>query len=213
MARMVVGMFNSRHEADMARQRLLEVGFDESQIRVQGGVSKDSVKDRATAYTEGEGLAGTVEGIVRDMIVDSDARSWFERVASSGKSVVALDVADDSAAKMATSILNEVSGRAGPAAQRAETAVTDVKTPDLNASDAELSATSAGPRTDNPLPNSPTGWDQATRGEANAIGILGDPARPDGLIQDAPGSGTDDVHQAKVEKKPKRSRAKKRTDT
>lgn len=59
--------------------------------------------------------------------------------------------------------------------------------------DVDVLATIAGPRI-YPLPNSPTGWGRSTRGEKFVIGLLTDPARPDGLIADAQGLGTDAFH-------------------
>lgn len=56
--------------------------------------------------------------------------------------------------------------------------------------DLDVLATIAGPQI-YPLPNSPTGWRQSTRGEKVSIGVLTDPGRPDGLIADAQGLGTD----------------------
>jgi hypothetical protein len=37
MAEMVVGFFNTRAEADAARQDLVERGFDQTNIRIAGG--------------------------------------------------------------------------------------------------------------------------------------------------------------------------------
>lgn len=60
----------------------------------------------------------------------------------------------------------------------------------IGPNDIDVLATIAGPQI-YPLPNSPTGWGQSTRGEKVAIGVRMDPARPDGLIEDAQGLGTD----------------------
>lgn len=65
-----------------------------------------------------------------------------------------------------------------------------VPEPHIGANDIDVLATITGPRI-YPLPNSPTGWGQPSRGEKIAIGVLADPGRPNGLIGDAQGLGTD----------------------
>lgn len=68
------------------------------------------------------------------------------------------------------------------------------KRDDLASFDVDVLATITGPRV-YPLPNSPTGWTDLRHGVRVGYGdALHDPARPDGLITDVLGLGTDDEH-------------------
>lgn len=58
-------------------------------------------------------------------------------------------------------------------------------------SSVKVAAAVTGPRID-PVPNGPTGWGEASRGSKSTIGgVMNDPGRPEGLLRDTEGLGTD----------------------
>ena len=190
MARMVVSVFDTRRHADAARQRLLENGFADAQVRVEGRESKPppSPTERF-AHAAEPGVAGVIERMFSGLLLDNDA-ARYAHAAKYGKSVVALYVPDDAAAQKAASILDAVSGEIGHPVVSDDVAAPPSSTGAEGGSAADPTATLARPRV-YPLPNSPTGWGEATRGAKSAIDVLGDPARPQGAIEDAHGLGTD----------------------
>jgi hypothetical protein len=97
MAKMIVSTFNSRREADAARQRLREHGFDDTRIRIEGG-------ETAPAHTAERGLTGVIARMFSGILLDDDIVRYSHAVRS-GKCVLALHAPDDAAAADATLVL------------------------------------------------------------------------------------------------------------
>lgn len=203
MAKMVVCVFSERRIANAARQRLFEQGFNDAEIRVEGrdgkgrGRAGEGTDDpRAWSRAKESGFAGVVERMFSGLLIDNDAAQYAE-AAKRGQTIVALRVPDDATAARAAAILDEVGGITQPSASEASDAP---RTPHEGASTERRNpgplASLSGPRI-YPLPNSPTGWGEATRGEKGAVGErMNDPARPEGLVRDAKGLDTDATERA-----------------
>lgn len=195
MAKMVVSVFDSRPAAEAARERLLARGFEDMQIRVEGGENERAgegkgAEERDAGRAEDRGLSGVIERMFSGLLLDDDA-AQYARAARGGKTVVAVRAADEAAAK-AAAILGASAGEIG------RPMVSDDAPPPAGEDrgtrgrpGVEPAATLSRTRV-YPLPNAPTGWGEATQGEKSAIDPLTDPARPDGLIEDAQGLGADD---------------------
>lgn len=193
MPKMIISVYDSRRSAEAARRRLLDHGFAPDQMRLEGGETP------APREEERKGLAGMIERMFSGLLLDDEV-ARYANAARGGKTVIALHVADESADK-AAEILRTVSGEIGqPIVSE------DIPSPpgagQERAAAPDPLATLYGPQV-YPLPNSPTGWGEAWRGEPSTIGTrANDPGRPQGLIEDAGGLGTNEVQRAP--EKPKR---------
>lgn len=203
MERMIVCAFNSRRDADTARRRLLDNGFDDARIRVEGGEAAPTASVSAYA-TEHPGLAGVIERMFSGILMDDDV-TRYAHAARKGQSVIAFRAPDDAAAASAASVLSEISSEIE--ASCSSTAAQSKRSSDLR--DAEMNITTIpGPRI-YPLPNAPTGWSETTRGERSSIGNMqNDPGRPTGLLHDATSPGTDTGRDVINEKTPQDSKHK-----
>ena len=205
MAKMVVCLFNTRDTADAARQDLVERGFDHTNIRVAGGDEAPASAENATvAYAETKvtradaaydaGLSGVIERMFSGFLPDEAEVRRYAREVARGRSLVAVGELDESAADHAAGILaRRAMGHDSPRAL-AQGSVLDGQTRDVNraGSGIDLDAMLSGPRVYS-LPNSPTGWREASRGAMNSIGGReNDPGRPTGLLDDAGGLDTED---------------------
>ena len=97
----------------------------------------------------------------------------------------------------AASILHELSGEitaptgSGDLSPAPTFSVGSAKGRYVTSMEADGAAAVSGPRI-YPLPNSPTGWGEASQGSKSSIGgTMNDPGRPKGLLRDAEGLGTD----------------------
>ncbi len=201
---LIVCLFNSRRDAEAARDCLLRQGFEDARIRVEGaGHTTVSTADghatvAASARNVDPGLIGVIERMFSGLLLDNDEVAHYAHAVSNGRYVVALHVADDSAAARAASILHQFSGAiTGKAGSDDAVAATPAISAghaegrDMAVTGASGAASLSGPRI-YPLPNSPTGWDKASLGSKNSIGsAMNDPGRPEGLLRDAKGLGTD----------------------
>lgn len=190
MKKMIVCAFNSRLDAYAARESLIRSGFEDVSIRVAGGgtmeatVADRSAKERAI---EQQGGRSVIELMFSGMFFDSDEVTRYSHAVDNGKYVVALHVADDAAADRVVSILKNLGEK------KSQPIVSDD-----NESRTETSSI-GGSKSENifepriyPLPNSPTGWGDATLGERSSIGdVMNNPGRPEGLLRDAGGLGSD----------------------
>lgn len=186
MARVVVSAFDSRRDADAVRRRLLERGLTDARIRIEGV---------ETAAPPDRGLVGFIERMFSGLLTGVDELGRPAR-ASNRKALVVLHVPDAAAAARAAAILDEIGKEIGRPVFSG-TVVSSVSTSPVSRDDNDgpyafdIIATVLGPEI-YPLPNSPTGWGEATHGAKAVLGeIPNDPGRPEGLIWDAGGLGTD----------------------
>jgi hypothetical protein len=189
MAKTIVCLFNTRDTADAARQDLLERGFDQANITVAGGD-----KGPADAAYDA-GISGVIERMFSGFLPNEAEVRRYAKEVGGGRSLVAVGELDDSAADHAAGILaRRAMGHDSPRVP-AQGSVLDGQTQsDVNRSGSgiDLDAMLSGPRIYS-LPNSPTGWREASRGAMHSIGGgENDPGRPAGLLDDAGGLDTED---------------------
>lgn len=161
---MVVGIYESRGEADAARERLIEEGVPEERIRIEqrdtAGAVPMSPQDRV-ALQEVEppperGLAGVVSRMLSGFLIDDAAVAHYADALHAGRSVVLVRVDSDEWRRTASTILE----RGGPRVY--------------------------------PLPNAPTGWNESHANDPASIGgVDDDPVRPEGLLTDVEGLAVD----------------------
>lgn len=103
MHRILVGTYRSRRDADDARTRLLDNGFDDAQIRVEGPVG-DALTRPNTSEAEpdsrtsgGGGITGLIERMFSGFLPDEADHERYERAIRSGGSLVAVHGLDDAA--------------------------------------------------------------------------------------------------------------------
>lgn len=178
MARTIVSLLASLDAAKAARARLLDAGFARARIRLAGGVldtapfvSQDLPGPEAGA-SRPTGAAGIVSRMLSDWIM-SDRVAAYTRALKRYRTLVLLDVPDDAAAERAAAVLDAVRRETTPHPEY----VRDFVDP----------ADTLGRAGMYVLPNAPSGWAGAGR-TAHAL----DPGRPDGLLGDTGGLGTDD---------------------
>jgi len=189
MARLVVAIYESQTYAEAACRRLLENGFAPEQIRIEGGDSTAPPPRPAL-----RGMAGVVQRMFSGWLID-DESEHYARAVRGGKTVLALHARDDAAAHKAAAIMSAVRGEIG------EPIVSDeVPEPpptvavDTSAS-LEASRTVYGPRI-YALPNAPTGWGEAWRGEPSALGgFARDPEQPQGATGEARPPAAEEIHE------------------
>ncbi|MEO8346982.1 MAG: hypothetical protein ABI607_14925 [Betaproteobacteria bacterium] len=202
--KMIACVFNSRSTAESARDRLRQYGFDDARIRLESGelaeasIAGGRAYGPAAACSVDRDVAGVIARMFSGLLIGGDAVANCAQAVNDGKYVVALHVADDAAAARAASILHEFSGEVTAAtgsSNGVSAALTSLAWSDDSGSGVgagvDVAATVSGPRI-SPLPNSPTGWGEASQGSKNSIGnMMSDPGRPEGLLRDAKGLGTD----------------------
>lgn len=161
---MVVGVYESRGEADAARARLIEEGVREERIRIEqrdtAGDVPMSPQDRV-ALQEVEpapprGLAGVVSRMFSGFVMNDASVAHYANALHAGHSVVLVRVDSDERRRTASTILE----RGGPRVY--------------------------------PLPNAPTGWNESHANDPASIGgVDDDPVRPEGLLTDVEGLAVD----------------------
>ena len=161
---MVVGIYESRGEADAARARLIDEGVPEERICIEQRDTAGSVpmspQDRV-ALQEVEppperGLAGVVNRMFSGFVMDDANVAHYADALHAGRSVVLVRVDSDERRRTASAILE----RGGPRVY--------------------------------PLPNAPTGWNESHANDPAGIGgVEDDPVRPEGLLTDVEGLPAD----------------------
>lgn len=161
---MVVGVYESRGDADAARARLIDEGLPEARIRLErrdtAGHVPMSAQDRV-ALQEVEppperGLAGVVSRMLSGFGMDDASVAHYANALHAGRSVVLVHVDSDEGRRTASAIL----ARGGPRVY--------------------------------PLPNAPTGWNESHANDPASIGgVDDDPVRPEGLLTDVEGLAVD----------------------
>ena len=161
---MVVGIYESRADADAARTRLIDEGVPEARIRIEqrdaaGAVpmsSQDRVALQEVEPPPAHGLAGVVSRMFSGFVMDDASVAHYADALHAGRSVVLVRVDSDETRRTASAILQ----RGGPRVY--------------------------------PLPNAPTGWNESHANDPASIGgVDDDPARPEGLLTDVEGLAVD----------------------
>ncbi|HEY1328223.1 MAG TPA: hypothetical protein VGI14_14875 [Casimicrobiaceae bacterium] len=198
MPGILIAVFESRLQAEAARAALLEGGFHDGQIGIEGGdAHADSARNRgagaqaadanaATAGSEDRGLAGVIERMFSGFATDPDPRSRsYADVVAHGGCLLALHGLDDGGMVRAASIVRDHG--ATDVQPHGETASRE-RTADPGDLQAELAAVSSvgGPQV-YALPNAPVDW-RRTGGRVGSQRLSEDPAQPQGRL-----GGADDL--------------------
>ncbi|HLX26978.1 MAG TPA: hypothetical protein VKV24_00625 [Casimicrobiaceae bacterium] len=173
----VVGVYESPEEADAARERLIEEGVPDRNIRIEQGPPPDvpmPPQDRAAleqvAKPDEHGLSGFIGRMFSGALLDEGQIDEYADAFRNGRFVVVVHVDSDDRRRTASTIL----ARGGPRIYS--------------------------------LPNAPTAWNEASAGDRASIGSVDDdPARPEGLLRDVeglPAQGDD----TRLANRPRRSR-------
>jgi len=158
----VVGVYESRREAEAAREQLVEQGIPEHRTAIEDGppaeesamppgdrFAMDAVRDPAP---EGRGLAGFIGRMFSGALMDDENIARYTDALRSGRCLLVVRSETPVQSQTASTILQR-----------------------------------SGPRIYS-LPNAPTAWSEATADDPASIGgVDQDPARPEGLLDDDEG--------------------------
>lgn len=154
----VVGVYDSRREAEAARAQLLAQGLREQQIAIEegpaAGESALPPRDRVAmgAPPEDRGLSGFIGRMFSGALMDDENNAQYTEALRSGRCLIVVRSETRMQSQAATTVLER-----------------------------------SGPRIYS-LPNAPSAWSEATAGDPASIGgVDQDPARPAGLLDDAEG--------------------------
>ncbi|HXR55757.1 MAG TPA: hypothetical protein VN858_03080 [Casimicrobiaceae bacterium] len=162
----VVGMYDSRADAEAARARLIAEGVREDRIHVEVGAAPGEIpmppQDRFAMrevdepLPEDRGVSGFISRMFSGVLMDDANVEKYTQGLRNGRSIVAVRVESDDKRRVASTILER-----------------------------------GGPRIYS-LPNAPTAWNEASANDPASIGgVDDDPARPEGLLTDAEGLPVD----------------------
>lgn len=172
----VVGVYESREEADAARKRLIEEGLPDDGVRIEQrppGVSMPS-QDRAAleqvAKPDEHRLSGFIGRMFSGALLDEGQLDQYADALRNGRFVVVVHVDSDDRKRTASAIL----ARGGPRIYS--------------------------------LPNAPSAWNEASADDRASIGSVDeDPARPEGLLRDVEGLPAQD-DEMRLANRPRRGR-------
>jgi len=157
----VVGMYDSRRDAEEAKARLIAEGVSEDRIGIEEGSAPGEAplrpEDRVAMHEveplpDDRGVSGFVGRMFSGALMDDANIVKYTEALRNGRTILAVRVESDEKRRTASTIL-------------------------------EL----GGPRVYS-LPNAPTAWNEASGNDPASIGgIDDDPGRPEGLLTDAEG--------------------------
>ncbi|HEX6136329.1 MAG TPA: hypothetical protein VF059_01615 [Casimicrobiaceae bacterium] len=106
---MIVGVYESRRDADAARARLLEEGLHEGRIAVAQGADADkppaSVGGTPLTDDATDGLAGFIGRMFSGAFPEDSARERYADALRNGRCVIAVRTESDAESNIATAIL------------------------------------------------------------------------------------------------------------
>lgn len=158
---MVVGTYDSRPEAEAARDRLIAKGVRDDRIRIEAapapGESSSSPGARFAMHDgesrpEDRGISGFIARMFSGALIDDAHIAHYTDALRNGRYLLAVRIASDEHRHVASTIL----ARGGPRIYS--------------------------------LRNAPTAWNEASANDPASIGgVDDDPARPEGVLSDAEG--------------------------
>ena len=145
MAReIVVGVYESRREAEAARAQLLAQGIGEHQIAIEERPAAEESEDHVPS--------GFIARMFSGALMDDESIATYTEALHGGRCLLVVRAEARTQSQAATTVL----ARSGPRIYS--------------------------------LPNAPSAWSEATAGDPASIGgVDHDPARPEGLLEDAEG--------------------------
>jgi hypothetical protein len=158
----VVGMYDSIHDAEAARARLLAQGLREEQISIEAGAAAGEAPmtpgDRFAMHEVGEplpeerGVSGFIARMFSGALMGDANVGKYTEALRNGRCLLAVRAESDAQRKVAAATV----ARGGPRIYS--------------------------------LPNAPTAWNEASANDPASIGgVDRDPARPEGLLTDVEG--------------------------
>jgi len=158
----VVGMYDTRADAEAARERLLAEGVREDRISIEEGAAPDrsplspgdrfAMREVDEPSPEDRGVSGFVGRMFSGALMDDANIGKYTEALRNGRCLVAVRVESEDKRHIASVVL----ARGGPRVYS--------------------------------LPNAPTAWKEASRNDpASSGGLDADPGRPEGLLTDAEG--------------------------
>ena len=158
----VVGMYESRGEADEARRRLIAEGVRDDRISIEGnGAASASpmpppdrfaMREVGAPLPQDRGVSAFIARMFSGALIDDVNIGKYAEALHNGRCLLAVRVESDEKRQMTATILER-----------------------------------GGPRVYS-LPNAPTAWNEASANDATSIGgVDDDPMRPEGLLSDAEG--------------------------
>lgn len=204
MSTILIGSYESPDDAERARRELIAAGVPESRIALHGGHADNG--NPSEPLPEDRGIAGFIGRMFSGFTGDAENIRKYEDVVGRGGATLAVaDIRHEDVDRLRAIMagggnvdVHENRGKAAPARRGYASEGRDVEPgPGL------------GPE-GNALPNAPTGWRSSRAGSPSGIGELAhDPARPEGLTNDAAGldSASDRDRLERVEPAPADARA------
>jgi hypothetical protein len=158
----VVGMYDSRGDADDARRRLIAEGVRPDRISIEvGAAAGDSpmpphdrfaLREVDEPLPEDRGVSGFIARMFSGALMDDANIEKYTEALRNGRCLLTVRVESPAKRQIATTIL----GRGGPRVYS--------------------------------LPNAPSAWNEASGNDPASIGgVDDDPGRPEGLLSDAEG--------------------------
>jgi len=182
MARMIVGTYATRADAERVRDDLVGAGIAPARIRIHGGDRGDVTQP----LPEDRGVSGFIRRMFSGMTGDSESIRKYEAHAAGGGAVLIVEAsAADDSARVRDAMASTATGAVGVHdATNAPTATEGA----THTPDADRAMSTLAPMEGSALPNASSGWDTSRRGAPSTIGgIDQDPARPQGDLRDACG--------------------------
>ena len=161
---LIVGVYESRSDAERARARLIERGVAADRIHIEHqdavvrNASRDSnVNDENESRRDDRSVSGFIARMFSGVLLDDAEVAQYKQAVDRGHSVLVVQTGDNEQSDVTTSILTGASVRSYS------------------------------------LPNAPTAWREATENDRPSTGDYRDrdPARPEGLLEDAEGFSVD----------------------
>jgi len=158
----IIGTYESREEAEAARERLIRDGVTADAIHVECGRAvgeapmppgdRFAMREVDRSRPEDRGLAGFIGRMFSGALMDDAKMAQYTEALRGGRCLLAVRYVSEHERKVAAAVLSP-----------------------------------RGPQVHS-LPNAPTGWNQASRNDPPSIGgVDHDPARPTGLLTDVEG--------------------------
>jgi hypothetical protein len=158
----VVGMYESRGEADEARRRLIAEGVRDDRISIEGDAAASAspmppqdrfaMREVGAPLPQDRGVSAFIARMFSGALMDEVNIGKYTEALRNGRCLLAVRVESDEKRQLAATILER-----------------------------------GGPRVYS-LPNAPSAWNEASANDPASIGgVDDDPTRPEGLLSDAEG--------------------------
>lgn len=107
----IIGAFDTAATAQAAVDKLVNAGFDRSDVHVERGEATDSTQELRSAQTTGKEEPGMIRSFFEGLFGDKEEPQWrsqYDEAVRRGGSVVVVDAEDDTQAERAAEILDSL---------------------------------------------------------------------------------------------------------